>query len=343
MFRRTRTPLLLLLSLSLCAPLLPAQQNAAPGPVHLDVVVTPKSGPPVADLQASDFTVLDNKAPQRITSFHPGGGPGDPIHITLVVDAVNVPYTSIAYQRGQITKFLRANGGQLAHPTQIAYFTDQGMQIQQGYATDGNELNTSLSQHVIGLRTIHRSSQFQLSDRLNLSISALRSLIAHQAALPGRKIILWMSPGWPLLSGPGVDLDYKQQQEIFATIVDMSTRLREGRITLYAVDPIGAQEGVGRSFYYENFLKGVSKPQQAALADLSLQVLSVHSGGLALYGNNDLTGMLQQCMADTRAYYQISITPAASDTRDPFHQIDVQLSKPGLTARTVQGYYAVAK
>ena len=343
MFRRTRTPLIRFTLFLFCTALLPAQQNTAPASIHLDVVVSPNSGPPVADLQPADFTLLDNKAPQRITSFHPAGGPQDSIHVILVVDAVNVPYTSIAYQRGQIAKFLRLNGGQLAHPTQIAYFTDQGIEAPQGYATDGNELNTSLSQHLIGLRTIHRSSQFQLSDRLNLSIGALRSLVQREAALPGRKIILWMSPGWPLLSGPGVDLDYKQQQGIFATVVDLSTRLREGRITLYAVDPIGAQEGVGRSFYYENFLKGVSKPQQVALGDLSLQVLAVQSGGLALHGSNDLTGMLQQCMADTRAYYQISFTPRAADQHDPYHQIDVRLSKPGLTARTMQGYYAATK
>jgi len=38
------------------------------GIIKLDVVVTEKSGPPVGGLQQQDFTVLDNKAPQTITS-----------------------------------------------------------------------------------------------------------------------------------------------------------------------------------------------------------------------------------------------------------------------------------
>jgi VWFA-related protein len=344
MFCLNRTHVILW-SLLLSAGALAAQQAGSPGAtasggVNLDVVVAPKSGPPVADLQQSDFTVLDDKVPQHITSFRAAGGAQGAIHVILVVDAVNVGYEYIAQERGQLEKFLRGNGGTLAQPTQLAFFTDDGIQIQEGFSTDGNELNTSLDQHAIGLRNIHRSSQFQASDRLNLSITALRELIAHEEALPGRKMIFWISPGWPLLSGPGIELDFKQQNQLFATIVDISTRLRQGQITLYNVNPIGAVEGVGRSFYYESFLKGVSKPGQVELGDLSLQVLAVQSGGLALYGNNDTAALLRQCMADTRAYYKISFTPASAEHRDTYHRVEVQLSKPGLTARTLQGYYA---
>src|ERR1700749_3951807 len=74
-----------------------AQQSAAPGPapgsrIDLDVVVTPKSGPPVADLQQQDFTLLDNKTPKHITSFKAVNGSQDPVHVILVIDAINSPY-----------------------------------------------------------------------------------------------------------------------------------------------------------------------------------------------------------------------------------------------------------
>jgi len=96
---------------------------------------------------------------------------------------------------------------------------------------------------------------------------------------------------------------------------------------------------VFRSNYYEDFLKGVSKPDQVAIGDLSLQVLSVQSGGLALYGSNDLTAMLQQCAADGQAYYELSFDPPRADKRDEYHHLEVQVAKPGLTARTREGYY----
>ncbi len=334
-----------LFALVLSTPVLSAQQKmlataASASSITLDVVVTPNSGPPVADLQQQDFTVLDNKTPRRITSFHAFGGSQAPIHVIIVMDAVNVPYESIAYSRGELDKFLRANGGQLAYPTELAFFVDKGIQSQQAFSTDGNELSSSLNQYAVGLRDIRRSSQYQGSERFDLSINALRSLVANEAKVPGRKLILWVSPGWPLLSGPGVYLGGNQQNQIFSTIVGLSTQMREGGITLYNVNPIGASEGLGRDFYYQEFLKGVSKAGQVQIGDLSLQVLAVHSGGLALYGSNDMIAMLHQCVADGEAYYELSFAPPTADHRDEYHHIEVQVAKPGLTARTRDSYYS---
>jgi len=334
---------LLIFASMLCIAALSAQQKTPSTPlaassVSLDVVVTPKSGPPVADLQQQDFTILDNKTPRHITSFHAFGGQA-PIHVLIVLDAVNVPYESVAYSRGEIDKFLHANGGRLAYPTQLAFFTDKGMQVQQGFSTDGNELSSSLDQYAVALREIRRSSEWQESERFDLSIRALRSFSESQANLPGRKLILWVSPGWPLLSGPRIYLDDKQQNQLFSLIVGLSTQMREAAVTLYNVNPIGASEGVGRTFYYEDFLKGVSKTGQVQVADLSLQVLATQSGGLVLTGSNDLTAMLQQCVADGQAYYELSFDPPRADHRDEYHHIEVQVAKPGLTARTREGYY----
>jgi VWFA-related protein len=335
---------LLIFASMLCIAALSAQQKTPSTPlaessVSLDVVVTPKSGPPVADLQQQDFTILDNKTPRPITSFHAFGGSQAPIHVFIVLDAVNVPYQSVAYSRGEVDKFLHANGGRLAYPTQVAFFTDKGMQVQPAFSTDGNELSSSFDHYAVALRDIHRSSQWQESERFDLSISALRSFTESQANLPGRKLILWVSPGWPLLSGPRIYLDYKQQNQLFSLIVGLSTQMREAGVTLYNVNPIGAAEGVGRAFYYQDFLKGVSKPGQVQVADLSLQVLATQSGGLVFTGSNDLTAMLQQSVADGQAYYELSFDPPRADHADEYHHIEVQVAKPGLTARTREGYY----
>jgi VWFA-related protein len=336
---------LLIFAPMLCIVGLSAQQKAPSTPpavtssISLDVVVTPKSGAPVADLQQQDFTIFDNKTPRHITSFHAFGGSQAPIHVFIVVDGVNLPYERIAYARGEIDKFLHANGGQLAYPTELAFVVDKGVQIQQGFSTNGNELSSSLNQYQVGLRDIRRSSQFQGSDRFNLSITALRSLLASEAKLPGRKLILWVSPGWPILSGPRVYLDPKQSDQLFSLIVELSTQMREAGVTLYNVNPIGAGEGVGRANYYEDFLKGVSKPGQVSIGNLSLQVLAVQSGGLTLYGSNDITSQLAQCVADGKAYYEMTFDPPTADHRDEYHHIEVQVAKPGLIARTRDGYY----
>jgi VWFA-related protein len=334
-----------LLSPLLWVSMLFAQQNVPPtsapeSRIDLDVVVTAKSGPPVADLEQKDFTLFDNKALQRITSFQAVSGKQDPVHVILVIDAVNTGYQNIAYQRGQIDKFLRANGGRLAQPMALAFFTDTGTQVQQDFSTDGNRLSESFDQYAIGLRDLRRSSQYQGSERFQLSMNALRELAEQESKLPGRKMILWVSPGWPLLSGPGIELDNKQQNQLFSSIVGLSTQLRQARITLYSVDPLGTAEGIGRTFYYQDFLKGVSKSSQVRVGDLGLQVLATQTGGMALSSNNDIVSLLQKCLDDTEAYYQLSFTPAPADHRDEYHNLLIQLAKPGLTARTRTGYYA---
>ena len=321
-----------------------AQQHTspakAPEPINLDVVVTPAKGPPVPNLQQQQFVVLDNKTPVSLTSFHAISGDETPLHVVLVVDAVNISYQNLASARDQIGRFLRANGGRLPQPTQLAFFTDSGTQIQQGFSTDGNALSSSLDKFTTGLRNIRRSSQWGASDRLQLSLTALQQIAQREAALPGRKLIFWVSPGWPLLSGPGVELTSRQQQQIFATIVGLSTQLRRSRITLYSVDPLGTREGVGRTFYYENFVKGITKPNSVMLGDVALQVIAVQTGGLALSSSNDVASLLQTCMADTAAYYQLSFAPAVAEHPDEYHHIEVRVATPGFTARTREGYYA---
>jgi hypothetical protein len=67
-------------------------------------------------------------------------------------------------------------------------------------------------------------------------------------------------------------------------------------------------------------------------------VLAVQSGGLALNSSNDIAAMLQKAVDDTKTYYELSFDPVQGEP-DEYHQIDVKLAKPGLTARTRSSYY----
>jgi len=345
MFSNSRLTCLLLIAL-FCTAAASAQQanpqaQPASGKIFLDVVVSPKSGPPVADLQQQDFTLLDNNSPQPITSFQPVTGRQAPVEVVLVIDAINSDARTVSYERIQIDKFLLAEGGRLAFPVAIAVATDTGVKLAENFSSDGNVLRAAMDRDQIGLRDIGRSSGFYgATERLQYSLQALNQLAAGEAPHPGRKILVWISPGWPLLSGPNVQLDGKQQGEIFAQIVSLSTQLRQARVTLYNVNPIGAGESVFRATYYEEFLKGVSKPSQADLGNLGLQVLAIQSGGLALEFNNDLTALLQQCISDIAPYYELSFVAAPAERPDEYHHVEIKLAKPGLIARTSQGYYA---
>jgi VWFA-related protein len=330
-----------------CAHAQQTVQQAAPaaqppsGKITLDVVVTPKEGAPVPNLQRQDFTLLDNNAARPITSFRALAQSQEPVEVVLVIDDVNTGYQTIAYTRPQIEKFLRANDGHLPYPTTLAVVTDTGTQIQQHATTDGNTLNAAFDQYEVGLKSLRRDTGiYGAEDRSDLGLRALSSLMVRESTSPGRKIILWVSPGWPLLSGPRLDLGAKQEEQIFCDIVALSTQLRNSRTTLYNINPLGASEGVMRANYYETFVKGVEKPSQVDLGDLSLQVLATQSGGLVLNADNDITALLQKAMADTSAYYQLSFDSPPAEHPDEYHHLQVRLNSSKLVGRTLQGYYA---
>jgi VWFA-related protein len=353
MFMRTRLAFVLAVLL-LGAVAASSQQPTSPTPpvpnppvkdtVFLDVVVTPKSGPPVSDLQQQDFTVLDNKTPVPLNSFQALRGRDTPIEVVLVIDDVNTGIEHIAYERSEIDKFLRTDGGHLAHPMSLAFLTDAGLKVQDSFSSDGNALSAALDQYTVGLHSIARSSGiYGAAERFDISLRALHELADREAPRPGRKLIVWFSPGWPVLSGPGVEeqMTAKQRQQIFDNVVNLSTLLRRGRITLYSIDPLGSADFAGRAFRWESFAKGISKPNQAEYGDVALQVIAVQSGGLALNTGNDINAFLKECLADTQAYYELSFAPPLDQKRDEYHHLEVRVAKPGLVTRTRQGYYSL--
>lgn len=319
----------------------PASQQSS-GPIHLDVVVSHKNSPPVAGLEQNDFTITDNKHTQPITSFRAVSGRDSKAKVIVVLDAVNIDFERVAFAREEIQKYLRAEGGQLTHPTAFALLTDSGMQLQEQYSTDGNSIAAAVEANVTGLREIRRSSQYGGFERYNISIEGLRQLVQRELSTPERKIVLFVSPGWPLLSGPAVEnsLDTKQQKQLFETLVNLVTQMQRANITLYSANPLGTSEGVGRASYYESFLKGVSESKKIEPGNLALQVLAVQSGGRAIDFNNDVASVLRQSVADTQNYYEISFEPAPPDPKNYYHRVEVKIAKPDLTARARMGYYS---
>jgi VWFA-related protein len=308
----------------------------------LDVVVADRSGKTRAGLTQNDFIVRDNGQPQKILSFRAVAGVAEPpVKIIIMVDEVNTSFSRVAYERDQLRKFLMQNGGQLTHPVSLGFFTDAGTELESNASTDGKALLASFDEHETKLRTIRRSTGFYgAEERFSLSQKSLGMLAAAEAKLPGRKLVIWISPGWPILSGPNITLSTKQEQGLFSSIVWLANALRQARITLYSVDPLGVEDAAtNRLNYYEEFLKPVAAPKNAQAGNLSLQVLARQSGGQALNSSNDITEQVNRCVADADAFYTLTIDPTPSDRPNELHTVDVKVETPGLTARTRSVFY----
>lgn len=317
-------------------------------PITLDVQVTDKSGKPIRGLLQQDFTVLDDQRPAELLSFRAvdvaANQPADPpVEIVLVLDAVNTSFNGVSYERDQVKKFLLQNGGNLAWPVSLVIFSETGTKIQNGSSRDGNKLAEIYEEYQSGLRSANETSggYWGATERMDRSLKAFRGIVRYEKTRPGRKLMIWFSRGWPMLSQT-IELTARYTEQLFASIAEISTELRETRITVYSIDPIPAAVTAGtmRNEYYENFVKGVSRPSRALPGDLGLQVLAVQSGGRVFTSSNDLVSAISDCVDDAGAFYVLSFNAARADQANEYHALAVKVDKPGVTVRTRTGYYA---
>ena len=316
--------------------------------VTVDVAVTDKSGKPVRGLPRQAFTILDDKQAKSIDSFRAvdldAGTPAPPIEIVLVVDSINADVLKATREREGIKNFLLDNGGKLPLPVSLVTLTDSGIQPMAA-SRDGNALAATLDRSATGLRVVNRTTAGGAFERYQLSLKALDAMIASESAKPGRKLIVWVSPGWPLFTRAASDITSTDQRQIFNDIVHTSTALRLGHITLYNVVSRGiAGTDVSGFSDYMQFLDGVRSPSQAYPPNLALSVLAVQSGGLVLNGSNDLPVAMAHEIAksagDARSFYVLTFHGSHADRANEYHSLQVKVDQPGATARTRTGYYA---
>ena len=311
--------------------------NAAPGVLRLNVVL---EGGSVEGLQKDEVKLLDNGRPVDIRSLQPRNIAAEPTHVILVIDDVNARLTTVAYERSELKKYFLKNEGRLSVPFTIAVMTDTKTEIQQGSSQNGNAENDALQKYEIGLHQITRDAQYGALDRTNIGIKALMQLVQYASSIPGHKLILFVSPGWPLLSGPRIDLSAKEAEGIYATVARLQDAMLQADVTLHMVNPFGPTESLLRSDYYQAFLKGVKRPGDAEISDLSLQVLATHNGGVVYQGSSDIAGMVEQSVSHLDHSYSLAFTPAPGEAPNGYHELKTVVSRPGVTVRAPDEYYA---
>ncbi len=326
---------------------------ARPASVHrlgINVVVTDESGKAVAGLTAQDFTIRDNKQPRAIESFAgipgvtgSGSGTDGSTQEFIVIDAVNAPLSEVAYERQQVTDYLHRNNGQLDRLVSVLLFNANGLQRLGTPSRDGNALAMAVAQADATLHPFRRSQGFYgEADRLDFSLDALASIAGKMAKQPGRKLVLWISPGWPLLPWSNSMPTQKQIDRLFAAVVAMATDLRLAQITLYSIDPNFANENdLSEWNRYKEYRKPVVSANDAQAGNLALPLLAEQSGGRVLtFSKDSLTAELVECAGEADGpYYAIHFDTPVAKRKNEFHSLVVTVDRPGLTVRTNYGYY----
>jgi VWFA-related protein len=318
------------------------------GLLKLDVLVTDNSGKSISGLEPKDFTLLDNGQPNKVLSFQAfdeaSAKTDPPVEVILLIDALQLPSDLISYERASLETFLRQNGGHLAQPISILSLVETGLWQVADASNDGNALAVQVA-HNSELRLIRpfrRNAPGEIPRPTNFddqpsqdALQALGEIATAERRKPGRKLLLWVGPGWGTGSGAYAE-GTGPRSRTFHTICWFSALLREARIALYS---FSVRETDQHSDFYLGYLHGVDSVQKASFMNLYRKVLAVQSGGRVLDSSHDLVREIDSCVSEAGPFYRLSFNPSHADHPNEYHELNVQVGKPRLTARTNTGYY----
>ncbi|HXS76619.1 MAG TPA: VWA domain-containing protein [Terracidiphilus sp.] len=305
-------------------------------PVHLDVVVADATGTPISRLLPGDFTIFDDGKPRQISAFAGFDGvnakPDIPTQMIIVIDSVNNGFVEMGYARHGLESFLRENGGRLGQPTSIAQLVSSGMRMLWEPTLDGNALADEVG-------ALSGTVKPRGLDALHVSLNGLFTIAKKEALKPGRKLLVWLGPGWPTPVPPQsalTEVDLRNQRTYYTVAIQLARLLHDGRVTLYGGYTAG-------DFYMRDFLKPLRKISDVDARILRLNVLAIKSGGKGELPetNRDraLTEALDHVAAEAKSFYEISFNAPKAQLADGFHELRVTVNRPNLTARTISAYY----
>jgi VWFA-related protein len=325
--------------------------NSPPeGLIHLDVAATDRKGRPFSGLAAKDFTLLDNGVAQKIVSFEASNQASDETErlteVVLVLDEVNLASIQLELVKDESIKFLRQNGGHLAQPTSVYWFTAAGLYASARPTTDGNALAEDVAHHrsprvlwkVKPNHGAHTSAELEWSALWNRAIQTVYSAAIERREKSGRKLLVWMGVGWPA-RGP-----LEHRDAAFESLVELSTRIREARLVISQVTTWSDPQI--SNFDYMDYLAGVRTSSDLEKSDpedrvprFALPVLALQSGGLVLDKSPDIARAIRQSVEDASEFYTVSFNPPHAAQPDEYHDLKVQINASGLSGRTNTGYY----
>jgi VWFA-related protein len=185
------------------------------------------------------------------------------------------------------------------------------------------------------------------------SIYALLSAVKEQYRLPGRKTIIYFTPGFSVPQG---------MEQAFKNVISIANR---SNVSFYSIDTRGV--GAGGNSGASNMLnsaadssrrqaqstgyEAVSRDQATvfdtaiessrANTQITLSELSDSTGGFLIANTNDLRAPLRRLNEDIETYYEISYTPEIQKYDGSFRKVVVKSDRADLKIQSRSGYFAL--
>ena len=323
--RRILLAVLILGGTALVAGLVTAQQQAPNQmTIELTSVATGNNNAPVEDLKLEDITVKDNNKKQDIVSFDKivAGAPVTPgkpgLYNVVLLDCLNTTYRDLPENRAEMLRVLY----ELSKADSLTFLTlwqkvrvveDPGMQPP----TLMSRLASQGSQGLAGDRPNLESYDWVFSDQLGMyqlftpagvvgirrteeSMIALRTIAANYQNRSGRKNLIWISQGFPVIAGQTM-----------------------GGVAIYPIDA-----------------RYLSTTDTGSSDRADMQAVAKESGGVAFQSRRDVANCVREALNDTRTTYRLKYAMPTFKYDGSSHATKVETGRKDIKLRYRGEYYA---
>lgn len=329
--------------------------------------------------------------PPGVFSNRPNLQSSAPTSATVILlDGLNTSPADMAMARSAVAKFVQ----KLQPQDRVAlYSMGNGLHIVQDFTNDSAVLVKALknmhpertggsgpqlsSLTAPDSRLDPTSAESKLQALMSVptvdtTLRTLDMIGEHLAALPGRKTLIWISSGFPLVikikagESASEGLRLKYESDMSPKVRQASQVLSKYNVAVYPMDTRGLQVGFNDiGTVSRGSMPGTQGTMQMgsmldsdpvtgtpvtvgmggknmAMEDThdSGRLLAQLTGGRTLYGENNLTGALRSAIDDSRLVYVLGYYPAQDKWDSKFHTFRVQAKEPGLKLTYRSGYVA---
>lgn len=362
-------------------------------PISFFSVLSPSTSP-----SESQIAVSSQQGP--VFTNTPSAHPDVPANLTIIlVDALNTPFSDMIYSTQQLVRYL----SQLKPSDHVAIYTlgskfgvlqdfttndaalveaVKGYQASNASAPDakaflkqirvtaasGGPNEATVAKIEKAFSNIDDAIPLQLrATSVSITLAALREIALHVSGVPGRKNLLWLSGGFPLVLDikgestaalSGADLNgasgnplgfvsggsalEMMRSPIYLEQLQRTLRLLESaNIAVYPVDARGlvAPTSAADPRFANTNTGG---PEDTAGASIEgMEAIADSTGGRAFFNTNAIATSLGTAQSDAQYSYLIGYYPK-TEWDGKFHKVHIQVSQPGVHVHARQGYFAIA-
>ena len=320
--------------------------------VQVRVVAYDSKGASISGLTRDDFRLFDNGADRPITLFAAESGvapaksgnspttaapepvPARDDTAVVLLDWVNTSRPDRLFAYDAVKKVL---AGFQPRQKVALYALAPELRILHQFTTDTgelldavNDLGTEFGEFrnlpagsvpAPGERRPSEIQLLELDTRIRSALDAFGALADRLAHMPGRKSLVWVSDGLPMVVDGNLVPGARPAERVYVPDIErLLAKLNRADIAVYSVNAAG-----------------LPAPPSKEVPHNAMFELSQRTGGTVFADRNDLDSGIRMALADIDASYTLGFNVPDDAAPGP-HGIRVRVSRPGVTLRYRESY-----